>query len=325
MSEWQESLQDNSEPERMMGRLVAQGLRHVSYGEFYGVLRSVAYQIVALSETKNMPIVLYIADSVGKSNTWVALLVWPIIRNHVIYVTNVLTRDLFEQAPVATIVAYVDDGSFSGSQIVANLNSSIIPYFKLHTFFVLAATITNNAKKAIETRVKSNNVVFPQNTIECQDLATQASTLFGETSADMFFRAMGEDPFRDGYMIMKFLHTIYFDYKLPDAMSTIQKIIALAPDLDNNSMRSLIQGCSPQNYRVDGERPDLDDGFVDFDNDGTCPIAFYKTIDYTLNGHPVSKSANLIACRVCGEIGQYIEANTNTILCSKACQQIAHK
>jgi hypothetical protein len=164
-------------------------------------------------------------------------------------------------------------------------------------------------------------VIFPQNAIECDNLATQARNLFGEESAKVFFDAMQTKPeFRDGYMIMKSLHAIYFDYKLPDAMSTIQRIIALAPDLDDNSMRSLIQGCSPHNYRVDGESPDLKEYTLDFDIDGTCPIAFYKTIRYTLNGRTVPKNMQLFACRTCGKIGQYIEAGTNRILCSKACQ-----
>jgi hypothetical protein len=130
-----------------MGRLVAHALRHVSYGEFYGALQRVAYQLVELSEQTNERIVLYIADNVGKSNTWVVLLVWPIIRDRVVYVTNTLTPNLFEQARIPAIVAYVDDGSFSGSQIVQNLNSNILRYFSDTYVFCIGCYSYTNCQK----------------------------------------------------------------------------------------------------------------------------------------------------------------------------------
>jgi hypothetical protein len=80
----------------------------------------------------------------------------------------------------------------------------------------------------------------------------------------------------------------YFDHKLPDSTSTVNKILAIAPAKDKTTgtttLRSLIKGCDVSNYRVDRGKPTADTYIDDFEQNTICPSSFYKAIKYTFEG-----------------------------------------
>lgn len=291
LQEWQTSLEDNADGVRMLGRLIGIGLTHISFKHFLGVLRKAALEVVFLCEREQRKIILFIDDNYLKSNTWVALLVWPLIKHHVIFVSHEITIELLQAINNENlVVVHVDDGSFSGTQIVLTLTNQVMNYVGHNQdhvkWFILVASLSQTAKTRILTD-GSEFVLFPNNVITFDNIGEQARSLMGDEFW-LFELTMKDKAYEDIYMASNLVHTIYFDYKLPDALSTIQKIIAIAPDIDTSTnkitTRSLIVGCSPSDYKSDGLPLNPSKPYVDFDDNATCPIAFYKTIQYTWEG-----------------------------------------
>jgi hypothetical protein len=85
----------------------------------------------------------------------------------------------------------------------------------------------------------------------------------------------------------------YFDHRLPDDLSTITTLLALAPaetDDGGADLHSLIRGCSPSDYVGTTHIPRLSAlRMSTLPVGGTCPPPIYKRVVYTLGGQPLEQ------------------------------------
>lgn len=264
---------------RVLYNVVAIGLRHIAFDQFYQTLMRCAHEAVAVCQSENRQMYLFIDGGVRKSNTWCALLIWPVIRRHVVRIVNDSAdlRDVNERI----LVVQPDDASYSGVQISSAITIGIDG--DQMKWMILVAGLTERARKKITSR---HRVVFPSSVIPIQSLEETALSLIGaddtrtlvdECSRDDLFQTIG----------MSFYATLtYFDHKLADNTSTNDTMIALAPvpvDDERLALRSLIAGCSPRDY---GFAPIVARD-TELAVETRCPPEFYKRIAYTLDGAPI--------------------------------------
>lgn len=290
----------------LMAQIVSKSLRHVGFEEFYGILRMSAVEIAQAAMFENKKIVLVITDKIKKSNTWVALLVWSVLREqvgditHIVdYVTDAAYSRIF---PKGVFYVHVDDASYSGLQISLDLSKNLPTLDRSEDrrgghseYYILAAAISETARNLIQEVVPV--VKFPQRALTFKNMYAHAKDLLPEgDTVDQFFKKF-RGPTSRIYQFNKNVHALYFDHKLPDGVSIIQKILALAPVLEDEttgtvSLRSIIKGCDVSDYTVRGDPVDGERAkklISDFDYNGTCPRAFYKTITYTFKNVPLVK------------------------------------
>jgi hypoxanthine phosphoribosyltransferase len=295
--EWQQALQKSSVTLQRLGRLVAFGLQHISFQQFYDSLIQQARAQVAECQSSNGRIALFINGPINKSNFWAALLIWPIVKQYVVAIIDtetvgnwLKTLTLAEDETIRVLL--VDDASFSGQQIEETLESAKIrrrsqKYLRKVYWVVLVGAISTTASATIKRELPW--AIFPANSVLLRSMNEIADELF-PTDKEEFFATMLKKEYKRIYQIQPDTHMAYFDHKLPDSISTISKIIAMAPAIDettperNISTRSLIQRCEPNQYKVEGRYYDLDDFVVEYDQYTICPPTFYKWISYEFDG-----------------------------------------
>ncbi len=310
LAEWQEALRKGPESPQQLGRYVAIGLKHISFGEFYESLIRSAYEATSLCERENRKVILFIDGNLAKSNTWVALLIWRIIKPYVIFVDD--GSNYTEWLPLTELqnilVLHVDDGVFSGQQ-VASAMTQMTRFLEIQwptdklKWMVLVAALSKRAEEI--TKKAFPGVLFPTSAIELQTLGDVVQKTLQQNQPNWrdeytkFFYLMQQQRYNNLYMVNENKHVVYFDHKLPDSASTLNKVIATAPALDDTiqsltdkdklSTRSLVRRCSVDDYEFDGKRPDPRMFLVKYDEEKVCPPSFYKNIAYTLDGQLIMK------------------------------------
>ncbi len=269
-------------------------LRHVSFWEFYETLIRAAYEVFAHSISLGMPIVLVVGDAVLKSNLWTALLVWPILAENV----DEVQADIGVRRNVLYVI--VDDASYSGDQLIYGLNVSGIDERVTHLAVLLGA-ISETARRLLLDRYSS--AIIPNATIRFDTIFANATKILGVWEKDPFEYDWNSQPEKHEWLqATGYNHAIYFDHKLADNVSTVTKLIAVAPHFDERSnvltFRPLIRGCTLDTYKIGGMRIADLDRFVHvnkFDEaGGTCPPTFYKTIHYTFRGAKVTRTKTFL-------------------------------
>jgi len=310
LAEWQEALKKGPPILQQLGRYIAIGLKHVSFADFYDSIIRGAYEAVALCSRENRKIILLIDGTFEKSNMWVALLIWHVIKSYVIFVddgsNNQGWKSLTDLQNI--LVLHVDDGLFSGQQ-VGRAIEKIKDALRIKTttsklqWMVLVAALSKAGGKYIKSNFPG--VLFPTTVIELEtigEIVRRTLELEGgnvEQQYKDFFDGMKKPRFNKLFMVQENKHVIYFDHKLPDALSILIKILAIAPAIDDSiegdddevkiSTRSLINRCVVDNYEFYGLKPEPGDYIIKYDEEKVCPQSFYKNIDYTFNDEKVDK------------------------------------
>lgn len=257
-------------------------LQHVPFSQFYDALVKAALAI------KEERIILVINGNMRKSSAWVALLVWPFINNKVVDI--IAPQDMKSNVPDRHIHVYVDDAVYSGKQFVNAIPASFSGDIYLLTAAVSGSDETANRLEALELRGNPVKVLLPVSRIRFFSVF-EYSKYDREWSDRVMYNNYDKFQYRDD------VHAIYFDHKLADAVSVMQKVIALGVDdvKEDYHFHPIIQGCKPTDYRYyDKKIVDSHEYVSDFDPDGVCPTAFYKNIDYTLNGNLVSTLLHIL-------------------------------
>ena len=258
------------------GYSISRTLRHVSFKEFYDSVCRLGYKLdefiyLNLLENNNLIFYFYIPQ-IYKSNLWVLLLIWKFINVDVDVNVNIkIISDLHLISKLTDCkIIYIDDCSYTGNQIVENINVSttekvniFIPYiskpalqkFQGYGFNIYYIDLISNFTKMISrNEIRSyNNVLDTYPEYENNEEISNSN-----------------------------ICNIYFDHKLPDFISVFQTLYAYGqlPKTNNsytNGVGSFISGCEEfyKNYVIDQKVIDLQDSF-----NIICPIAFYKTIQY---------------------------------------------
>jgi len=304
--EWQQALSASDECSKQIGRLVALGLQHIGFKEFHEALIRSAYEAIDLCEREDRSIVLFLPSSVGKSNTWVSLLIWPVIRSRVVRVVGKqgMAADSTMATPSKLLIVYADDGVFSGRQAAWNLENAYIPHKlrrqadRVKLMLVLGAVSSEGVAEI--GKLCFGLAVFPSAAIQLRTLEEVARNALGD-QYDAFVECV-ESSKSAAMLNVRLRSTLaVFDHKLPDAFSSLSLIIALAPALSVDgstvTVRSLLAGCTPADYGVttnNVEPADLPSvGGVGTHDHPTCPAVFYKQINYTYDGRSVDHKRSL--------------------------------
>lgn len=311
----------------LLGRLLTVGLNHISFAQFYQALSQNAYEAVAICERENRKIQLYVFGRVSKSNFWCTLLIWPIIRNHVVKITSEGTYSSegwapIDNAPHNTMLLVVDDAMYSGQQMVSatrqtrakGIGNKYGKDGKL-VYCVLVAAASSAAIAVIKddaplaTIIGEEKALIKIKTVEeiGRDILTPAELEEAKRcvkSEDGFFAKKSQFRFRhfDSTLTMT-----YMDHKMPDNYSINNVAIAYAPTPHGERMQlhNLIQGCVMKDIPttgVVGRAYKLSDKSAQ-----ACPPSFIKSIEYTIKGSRATflRAANSVDGQVEDVINQY--------------------
>ena len=325
LNTWQSSLGQRGETrsetrdfERQFGRVVARGIQHISFAEFLESLRRASYEARDLSLREDLPIVLYVplfssaTDVVfwRKSNFWVSLLIWPFIADRVADVVDDSTLTAYTNRGVNRrpfLFLLADDGAFSGQQL-AGLLPELGDVGERDAVMLVLGALSSVARTHFEQtwrnipilymhssrRRPARPLVLPSQPIHMPTLGEVArATLTDDAELDMFLRYLrSTHPLAFGVEADTTL--AYFDHKLPDQVSTLTDLFALAPIDEGGrvTLRSLIENCTPAAYHI-GEKYRSYADVPKVGDNNNCPPAFYKAIAYTSGGRPVAGGKNL--------------------------------
>jgi hypothetical protein len=352
-------------------------LDYISFKSFSEQTRRVAAEIVAkinMSPDDNYEVILVIDGVFNKSNTWVSLLMWPTIGPYVKYIVSSAVEalsihlNLKSKKKTTSLIIHADDCSYSGNQFYAAF-VDIPAYCKKYRvkpsefiYYMAFPYISINAKDLLREELREEGFKFiniPNNSVEIFPFMKLMEE-DGVNTTDLF-KLLGRDskkPEAELFQWTKRAHAIYFDHKLADAVSVLNKILAFGPIRDPNTgivtTRNLIIGCENFEYQPN----DPSKAFGDFDK--VCPPPFYKSIVYTINGIKIpekvleensfpeyltsphlqvsinqkcpiyktslsSPSSSSGKCYSCGNFfPQYIEEGTLRLFCNNECRINCH-
>lgn len=285
---WVSAVNSSDSPKEVaeLANTFAMNLTHVGFNYFHMKLNQVAQDVrVKIEAIKPFKTYAIINMNYRKSTTWVALLVWDVLRS---VVTDIVSDprhipvEEFEQ-PLAII--HMDDMSYSGTQMgeTVDLGVGLFDSVKTH-YYVLVPFLGKRAKQHLTSVWKH---------LKFSSYTTEMATL-GD-----FFKWSGYD----GYEIVKKLgqptwyrlypvrlphNLVYFDHKLADALSVPTKMFAAlyVADADGKVLQTFhpIRGCEDNVYKNDtGKLLTPDTSVNDWEQASACPVSFYKGINYTFN------------------------------------------
>lgn len=276
---------------------VEKNLIHVSFTELFTQLRHVGKEILTLIEPfPNRVVVMIIDGGYRKSNVWIAQLLWQFIGSEVNLIVDrpsSIPSELWEQK---LFVIHPDDMSYSGNQIMGTLFSveDSIEDYPNATYILALPYISTSAVNAITSVIPLVKILK----------STQRIQNFDENLSDMGYKAfsvmqtMHSSPWRELYAIQPTHALIYFDHKLADSVSIPSKLVAgpIAYNPNTKEIRkfNIIRNCENAIYKTEtGSIVDATTYVTDFDDMFTCPLAFYKQIDYTWKGKSLIQDADL--------------------------------
>ena len=259
--------------------------RHVSHYEFFGKYDAICEEIKGyLADPENPPyeqILFYVNtdDNLKKSNFWLALYMFPRIFPQLPPPGTLFISTHFEILAALTLnkktlIIVPDDASYSGAQMVENLEkiSNLNLDFRHMDILIAVGYISNEARDRINLKFPNSNIII------CDVVEYFHIFQIGRDEA----RELADD---------SELYTLYFDHKLPDTISIYQLQYALgigfgtAKDFKYVPM-SLIDGCNnhkglslAEKYLFNFRRKTIMDLQSIIEN--MCPFPPYKKIAYT--------------------------------------------
>lgn len=311
----------------LFGSQIAMHLRHVSFTEFHDTLLRVANEIkadiIAAQYTKPKAKIQVVALADGewsKSNTWALLLMWPVLGEWITHIVRtpeeaveLHTMGVEEDKDALTFVIHTDDASYSGTQffttsrdVLENMmddptikKNQSFSYYMAFPFISQFVRDIALGDMFLRSQNEGGCLIIPNATQTFDSLKTSMLASLGKSRFEILEYFLESPPYKAIFGYAKPIHCIYFDHKLADGLSTINKILALAPVLtkDNEvTADNLIVGCKIEDYRgkYTGDNPSAKDHArdaipeLDFYDNFVCPKAFYKFIKYTFNDVLVS-------------------------------------
>jgi hypothetical protein len=266
--------------------------RHVSFDEFLSKYKQICDEIIDHIHNKQYDTVIllaYVDENLAKSNFWLALYMFPFLKDNVqIVITNAYDlHTIMEINMNKTLLILPDDASYSGTQI-----ADIIEEFTDESdnetldrldIIVAVGYISQKAIEKIKSKTSHLNICIPS--------VTEYFERF-DIPQEMY-------PFK-GNQKVNLLHTLYFDHKLPDAISIYQPMYAIGKgfgkvDIDYTyEPMSLIDGCEVYKYlEIDPYRIVSNREFVtDLKSElkkgaKMCPNPIYKEFQYMYRSKPI--------------------------------------
>ena len=301
-----ELVESNLHPEWFLQfiSMIVKNLRHISYSEFKDRLLRVARDAVDhVKATAPTRVYLVVAGNTYKSNAWVSLLCWPILRS---VVTDVVGS--FLDIPIDDIegacVLVPDDMSYSGTQILRDIWEERDEYdllFEtdeekplrlplLDSYVLLVPFIGTAALKWAKSyegvRIMENTEVI----LDIDSLWNQVTLHFDDYRGDIW------EVLRKGYYkkLYKFVPgqcCVYFDHKHAVWVSTTANLFYALWVLNEDST---VKG--PW-FAIEGHKPvpwkssrTIEEAWatVEPENEATAhPPSFYKYLTYTFRGKPM--------------------------------------
>lgn len=262
MTQWFDAMMKKPGINQLIAMTIRTHIQHVSFQTFYETLMRVAAEIVNHCIAEQKLIILVVNESILRSPTWVAMLIWPIIRDYTydLRESSELRHGYDEKRYVAVVV---DDVSYSGG--------------KLEPMTIFPCWICVAAMSKLARGKFKKNVVIPKAVMEFDTLWSKIEENhkpFGvalDQLYPIFEKAMEE------FNAIADTHIIYFDHKLADKFSTMQYLLATGHVPSQGPTGPLIAGCNANDYNV------LHYGY-DFDWDRVCPKPFYKVAGISWKG-----------------------------------------
>lgn len=278
-------------------RVFTQNIKYVSFTQFHSVIYQVANEIVArIRDDAPKKVYALIDGHARKSNTWVALLCWEVIRPVVTDVVN--SPFLIPEADFQDTIAiiHMDDMSYSGMQMGDTIEY-IAPNFQEGTtyYYPLIPYMGITAKKHLLS-------IWPHLRFSGHTLVIQSFAHFIEAAGynkKQILKTLDQEPWKLLYGIEGDHILIYFCHKLADSVSIPNKMLAglYVADSEGKVTKTFhaIHNCEDAVYQTtDGEVMGPQTVVGDFEDDKTCPLAFYKFIQYTFDGKPLTDSSSSI-------------------------------
>jgi hypothetical protein len=267
-------------------RTFVANLQHVSFFQLRDRIYKVCLELRKRIEAAEEPlVVLLLGDGYRKSSTWIAMLAWHALRD----VIN-LAAQRVDQLPASfwlaktPIIIHADDMAYSGSQLTNRILDSRLTLKKYPRtqYLLLLPFIGRTAEERIADDVPF--VKIPEAAERVRNF-TQALEETGY-NAGRVLATMARDPWGQLYGIEGGHALIYFDHKLADAVSIPNKMLA-GPTVFNSATKEvevfkIISNCEDAIYRNEkGHLLRWDTYVFDFATNFTCPVAFYKQIEYS--------------------------------------------
>jgi hypothetical protein len=287
LNSWARDVEKSGSPMEIVqfSRVFAQNLLYIDFEHFHMKLNQVAHDIrakvIGLAPTKVYAI---IDGTLRKSNTWVALLVWDVLTQFVTHVVSSVFEIPDEDFREDIAIVHMDDMSYSGKQMGDTVRDIVGQLRPESSYFILVPYIGKAAKTRLLKRWPY--LKFSMKTTEIKTLEDFINEQGYDSKA--ILAKLNSSPWNVYYGAKGTHNLVYFNHKLADAVSVPNKMLAGLYVVDNAQKVSriyhAIHNCEDALYTQHGEQISPDTEVTDFDDNNTCPLAFYKNIDYTFNG-----------------------------------------
>jgi hypothetical protein len=262
-----------------------------------------------------------------------------------------------------TIVIHTDDCTYSGNQFYTSffqipeacINMGITP--SDFCYYLAFPVISNSAIRLFNEYLQNDKLGFaiiPTKSMKIETLYRHMIRALGQTQTEALFALLGRSSKTPEAVLFQWTqqsHAVYFDHKLADSVSILNKVLAFAPIRDPSfpngtkiTTRNLIKGCEDVVYSPN------DPALTITEFDTVCPVSFYKTIPYTFGGAKMDKhvledktfsefiagvsikqtqkkpydiSKKMCTLPHCNKIGQFVCARCKSVIyCSQKCQEL---
>lgn len=292
---------------------------YVSFGYFMERLDKICSTFVAHYAKKPHKIILIIPEYASKSNFWVALLVYPYLKD-IIYdvqfnVTDAYNTYIRELKNIACVIA--DDCVYTGSQIIGSclLSAERVEYDGREkeppetsrewiAWKKKVSHDTNEIIKKIDPDHFSVSLLIPFMSTLAQDrirpykfINISKSVIVFKIFRDLVdmseFNVSVMREFESTFQYHPHISCIYFDHKIADAISTFNKIYMMAPIFNCGSIRKtvcFIEGCESLGEKVADF--DIYKVYVNVETilgSHACPRTFYQTFNYLYRGRKIAQ------------------------------------
>lgn len=298
---------------------------YISFGDFMTAISRIcaSFKQHYLSTSKNRgstKFVLVIPFDMTKSNIWVSLLMWPELRDIIndidFDITSVYNRYIINGAGDRIVCIVCDDCAYTGNQLLGycTLDPHRVEYRDKPkepsvnspdwiAWDVSVREMVKELEAELDSTRFSINLMIPymsthaqQNIMDRRFLMipkdVQIFKLFRERVNIHDFAVGAMREFESTFQYHSNIAAIYFDHKIADAISTFNKIYLLAPVFGCGNLKKsvcFIDGCDKRKLP---DEVNIYDIYVNIEDvlprGAICPSTFYKSIKYTLGGHPVS-------------------------------------
>lgn len=260
---WIQSSKDEDEKEFRL--LFRKYTTHISFNSFYERLQSLCADIeYHIKENKIENVVLIIDQPLDKSNTWISLLIFGILKKYITLIVSSISDPRIFDSDKKTLCIYGDDCSYTGQQLSVFLYSGL-NVLKDYPNIQIFLAVPYMSEYAIKKLKKISKELYISDSIyKFKSLRDNLGIVKRRKSANTQ------------------QCTIYFDHKLADIISVYQNVYAYG--VEGNS---LIKGCGI--YRKVLEYQTSEDLNKDLKEE-MCPLPFYKYVNYTYKGKVVDSN-----------------------------------